>query len=45
MQTFDLADKGLRALNATLQGQSQDTNETAWEVVNAKGSHAIAVGP
>ena len=24
--------------------QSQQTNETAWEVVNAKGSHAIAVG-
>ena len=44
MQTFDLADKGLRALNETLQQQSQDTNETAWEVVNAKGSHAIAVG-
>ena len=44
MQTFDLADKGLRALNSTLQQQSQDTNETAWEVVNAKGSHAIAVG-
>ncbi len=44
MQTFDLAEKGLRALNSTLQGQTQDTNETAWEVVNAKGSHAIAVG-
>ncbi len=44
MQTFDLAEQGLRALNETLQGQSQDTNETAWEVVNAKGSHAIAVG-
>ncbi|MFD1158147.1 GltB/FmdC/FwdC-like GXGXG domain-containing protein [Roseovarius aestuarii] len=44
MQTFDLAEQGLRALNETLQGQTQNTNETAWEVVNAKGSHAIAVG-
>ena len=44
MQTFDLEANGLRALNAALQAQSQDTNETAWEVVNAKGSHAIAVG-
>lgn len=44
MQTFDLAEQGLRALNSTLQGQTQNTNETAWEVVNAKGSHAIAVG-
>lgn len=44
MQTFDLADKGLRALNSTLQAQSQQTNETAWEVVNPKGSHSIAVG-
>lgn len=44
MQTFDLEANGLRALNSALQKQSQDTNETAWEVVNAKGSHAIAVG-
>ena len=44
MQTFDLEADGLRALNAALHAQSQDTNQTAWEVVNAKGSHAIAVG-
>ncbi|MCQ0092122.1 GXGXG domain-containing protein [Roseovarius sp. M141] len=44
MQTFDLEAQGLRNLNAALQAQSKETNQTAWEVVNAKGSHAIAVG-
>ncbi|MEP2031331.1 MAG: GXGXG domain-containing protein [Paracoccaceae bacterium] len=44
MQTFDLEANGLRALNETLHKQSADTNQTAWEIVNAKGSHAIAVG-
>ncbi|WP_120500160.1 GXGXG domain-containing protein [Roseovarius sp. EL26] len=44
MQTFDLEANGLRALNEALHAQSDDTNQTAWEVVNAKGSHAIAVG-
>lgn len=44
MQTFDLEAEGLRALNATLHAQKDDTNQTAWEIVNPKGSHAIAVG-
>ncbi|MEO1140559.1 MAG: GXGXG domain-containing protein [Pseudomonadota bacterium] len=44
MQSFDLEANGLRELNEALQAQSQQTNETAWEVVNPKGSHAIAVG-
>lgn len=44
MQTFDLEAQGLRNLNAALQAQSQETNHTAWEVVHARGSHAIAVG-
>ncbi|MEO1140608.1 MAG: GXGXG domain-containing protein [Pseudomonadota bacterium] len=44
MQSFDLETNGLRGLNEALQAQSQHTNETAWEVVNPKGSHAIAVG-
>jgi glutamate synthase domain-containing protein 3 len=44
MQTFDLEAEGLRALNTALQAQSKETNQTVWEVVNAKGSHAIAVG-
>ncbi|WP_170425614.1 GXGXG domain-containing protein [Ruegeria arenilitoris] len=44
MQTYDLEANGLRGLNATLQSQSAETNQTSWEVVNPKGSHAIAVG-
>lgn len=44
MQTIDLASVELRALNANLQAQTQTTNETAWEVLNPKGSHALAVG-
>ncbi|MEH6527156.1 MAG: hypothetical protein V7723_13855 [Sneathiella sp.] len=44
MQTFDLSEQGLRALNSTLHTQHSDTNQTSWEIVNPKGSHAIAVG-
>ena len=44
MQVFDLEAQGLRALNATLHTLNRQTNETAWEIVNPKGSHAIAVG-
>ena len=44
MQTFDLEALGLRKLNSTLHEQIEDTNQTAWEVINPKGSHAIVVG-
>lgn len=44
MQTFDLEAQGLRALNASLHAQKDTTNQTTWEVVNPRGSHAIAVG-
>lgn len=44
MQIFDLEAQGLRALNSSLHAQSQDTNQTNWEIINPKGSHAIAVG-
>ena len=45
MQTFDLAARGLRELNQTLHAlKGAATNETAWEIVNTRGSHAIAVG-
>lgn len=44
MQTYDLEANGLRGLNEALQAQSDDTNQTKWEVVNPRGSHAIAVG-
>ena len=44
MQTYDLAEKGLRGLNSILHAQDEETNQTSWEVVNPRGSHAIAVG-
>ncbi len=44
MQTYDVAENGLRGLNSALQEQSKDANQTSWEVVNPKGSHALAVG-
>jgi len=44
MQTIDMDTTALRDLNAALQAQAEQTNQTAWEIVNPKGSHAIAVG-
>ena len=44
MQSIDLEAVGLRKLNATLHAQAQETNQTVWEVVNPRGSHAIACG-
>jgi glutamate synthase domain-containing protein 3 len=45
VQTFDLAARGLRALNEALHAlRGAPTNATAWEIVNTKGAHAIAVG-
>ncbi|WP_108815501.1 GXGXG domain-containing protein [Loktanella sp. Alg231-35] len=44
MQTIDLQDIGLREMNKTLHAQADTTNQTAWEIVNPKGAHAIACG-
>ncbi len=44
MQTIDLSQTGLRELNKTLHAQAGTTNQTAWEIVNPKGAHAIACG-
>ncbi|OED46762.1 protein GlxC [Rhodobacteraceae bacterium (ex Bugula neritina AB1)] len=44
MQTYDLEANGLRGLNSALQELNGSTNKTSWEIVNPKGSHAIAVG-
>lgn len=41
---IDLAKIGLRELNRRLQGQSDETCEPMWEVVNPRGTHAIAAG-
>ena len=44
MNTIDLAQSGVRELNAQLQGLKEDTNERLWTVLNPKGAHAIAAG-
>ena len=44
MPQFDLQKHGLRSLNEVLQDQKKETNGISWEVINPKGSHAIAVG-
>lgn len=44
MQTIDLSETGLREMNKTLHAQAETTNQTAWEIVNPKGAHAIACG-
>ena len=43
-QTLDLAVCGLRELNSTLHSLKGQTNQTAWQVLNPKGAHAIAAG-
>jgi len=44
MEKLDLQALGLRALNKKLQSQTGETNQKDWEIINPRGSHAIAVG-
>ena len=44
MRKIDLAATSLRELNQDLHRQSDGTNEPQWEVLNPRGSHAVAVG-
>ncbi len=44
MPTLDLALSSLRDLNSALQTHVDGTNETAFEVLNPRGQHAVAVG-
>ena len=44
MATYDIEADGLRGLNAALQQLAGTTPNEPWEVVNPRGSHAIAVG-
>jgi len=44
MQTIDMAKVSLRDMNKALHAQAATTNQTTWEIVNPKGSHAIACG-
>ena len=44
MQIIDLDQTDLRQANAQLQNQNTATKLTAWQILNPKGAHAIAVG-
>lgn len=44
MPTLDMAACSLRELNATLQQPKSGTNDAVWDVLNPRGSHAVAVG-
>ena len=44
MEKLDLQALGLRALNEKLQKLTDETNQKDWEIINPRGSHAIAVG-
>lgn len=44
MQMIDMAEADLRELNSTLQAQAAKINQPKWEIVNPRGSHAVAVG-
>ena len=43
-RVFDLSEHSLRELNQALHKLTPGSNETAWEVLNPKGSHSVAVG-
>ncbi|MBY4610859.1 GXGXG domain-containing protein [Rhizobium sp. 9T] len=44
MPTFDLSNTPLRELNSALHALSKGANDTEFEVINPRGSHAVAVG-
>lgn len=44
MPVFDLSNTPLRELNNALHALSDGANDTEFEVVNPRGSHAVAVG-
>ncbi len=44
MRKIDLAKSSLRELNQDLHRQSEGANESSSEVLNPRGSHAVAVG-
>ena len=44
MPVIDLATTALRDLNQALHAHGAGTNDTLWEVLNPRGSHAVAVG-
>lgn len=43
-KVFDLSKTTLRELNQALHDATEGSNHTNWEIINPKGSHAVAVG-
>jgi glutamate synthase domain-containing protein 3 len=43
-RVFDLASSSLRELNEALHKVAEGTNEPDWDILNPRGSHAVAVG-
>jgi glutamate synthase domain-containing protein 3 len=44
MPVFDLSQTSLRKLNSALHNLGAGVNDTAFEVINPRGSHSVAVG-
>jgi len=44
VSTVDLQTATVRELNRTLHALPADTNQRAWQVINPRGAHAVAVG-
>ena len=44
MPVFDLSHTPLREFNSALHGLPSGANDSAFEVVNPRGHHAVAVG-
>jgi glutamate synthase domain-containing protein 3 len=44
MPVYDLANTPLRELNSALHALPKGANDTAFEVINPRGAHAVAVG-
>jgi len=44
MPVFDLAQTSLRELNSALHALGNGANDTVFEIINPRGSHAVAVG-
>lgn len=44
MIEIDLAEEGVRGVNARLHALPKDTNQRQWKIANPRGQHAIACG-
>ena len=44
LRSLDMAELELREVNSTLQGAGKGENDNRWQILNPRGSHAVAVG-